>query len=881
MFQNWSTLPHGTSNSVTGIAVDSATGTVYTANEFGGTVTAFNESSGTVLQDRVVASFVGGSFPAGLLLDATHARLFVSISTRFASATAAGWLLVLNESTFAVQANVSFPSAPGAPFEPSFLAYDGPSGQLFVENASMGELAVVNVTRWSVSSYIICPVPMCVEHGYGLLDVPQFHTLVVPTCTPELWLVNTTNDSTRATITGPNGTIMAWAAYDTVDRTLWVENYTYTGPRGSFLKVNLTTLAILSNVPGAPPRGTAIAYDALDNVLVATNLNGSEEIADYSAVNALRLANYSAGSTGVHPFVTLAFDPATRTAIAAGPGNGTTIAFSVPALKLLKVYSSFELSQTASAVDAATGEFLVAGTSPTTVRAATEATGAPVWETPLPSTANPSAVVVDPTGDLAIVADAADGTLLSYHAATGAPVGQLSLGATAGPCALALDGPRQLLYVGESNPPAVAVVNLTRNVVVGSLSLPGEMPCGLALDPVTGDLLALSSATNSVLDLKAPGLAENASWSVPGTSVALAVNSSGVALVLDNSGAWITLMNGTTGAISTSIVVGALGTSLALDAVDDLLFVATSDTASVRVIATDSASYVGSLAAPAPVAAPSFDAVAGALVAPTAATGQVSVSTLVPVPSAPVGITGSCGNNTATAFWGPPYTSGPYPVNGYVVAEHPVGGAPGGQRLSVNASSARLYNLTDGQLYRLTVAAHSAAGLGTSVASELVRPLGIPYPPNNVTATAQSANSISVSWSRPVALDGAPVLEYAVEYQPTGSTSVAQFQYVASSLFVTLPGLSSATNYTITVRAGNVVGLSNPSMTVHAVTASAPPSAAILTFVEVGVVLVAVAVSTLVFFRRRARSRRARDPAETPNPAEAASDTTLPSDPPV
>ncbi|HYK93501.1 MAG TPA: hypothetical protein VEY07_05610, partial [Thermoplasmata archaeon] len=366
LFQSIQTLPDGDTNSATGVAVDPTTGTVFAANKFAGSITAFNESSGTIEASQRVAEFAAGSFPAGLAIDPSHHRLFVPVSTIYAPGGTGGWLLVLDESTLATLANVSFPGAPLGTFEPTFLAYDAPSGQLFVENATLGEVAAVNLTTDSVSTYLPCPVALCAMHGYGLLDIPAYHLLLLPTCQPQMWFVNTSNDSTAAVVTGPPDTIMAWSTFDTVDNTLWVENYTYYGPTGSFLRYNLSTFTLLGNVVGAPPRGAAIGYDAADNLLIATDLNGSEQISLYDAATANRTASYSgAGGTG-HPFTALAFDPRTDVVVASGSGNGTTLAFRLPALTLTRTYASFPVSQVASAADPTLNEAIVLGSQPAT-----------------------------------------------------------------------------------------------------------------------------------------------------------------------------------------------------------------------------------------------------------------------------------------------------------------------------------------------------------------------------------------------------------------------------------------------------------------------------------------------------------------------------------
>ncbi|MCI4361169.1 MAG: hypothetical protein L3J91_05650, partial [Thermoplasmata archaeon] len=167
VFSEQSSLPYGSTNSVTGLAVDPASGTVFAANEFAGTITTFSETTGVVEQSQPIASFAQGSFPSGILLDAGHQRLFVSISTRFSTPGAGGWVLVLNESTLTTEANLTFAAPPTTPFEPTFLALDASTDQLFVENATHGEVAFIDLATGSVTKYLLCPVVLCAEHPYG------------------------------------------------------------------------------------------------------------------------------------------------------------------------------------------------------------------------------------------------------------------------------------------------------------------------------------------------------------------------------------------------------------------------------------------------------------------------------------------------------------------------------------------------------------------------------------------------------------------------------------------------------------------------------------------------------------------------------------------
>ncbi|HEY6238939.1 MAG TPA: hypothetical protein VIZ68_07135, partial [Thermoplasmata archaeon] len=515
LFTTSTAPPSGASNSVTGLAVDPATGMVFATNEVAGTVTEFDETTGVLVDEAVVATFAAGSFPDGLALDALHHRLFVSVSTGFAGLRAGGWLLVLNETGLGVLANLSLASAPFPPFEPTFLAYDAATDQVFVENQSYGYLAVINLTTLAPPLYLTCPVFNCAYHGYGLLNVPRYHTLVIPTCAQQLWFVNTSNDSTRATVSGPSNSLMAWAAYDSATDVLWVENYTFAGVTGSFYRMNLTTLAIETDVPGAPPRGTDLEYDAVDDLLIATNLNGSEEISTYYASNASHVASHSAATGGTHPFLTLIADPSTHLAIASGPGNGTTIAFHLPSLTVAVVYPSFPAGQPATAVDPARADYFIGGISPTTIRAAAESDGAIRWTAVLPGSSEPVALAVAPVAGNLLVADRGWNSVRVLNDSTGAETANASLPGGASPCSLLFDAGSGRLYVGTTAPAEVFELDPISGAAIHALPIAGAAPCALALNPINGDLLVLSTGTpGELLDLDPGSFSVGATWTV-------------------------------------------------------------------------------------------------------------------------------------------------------------------------------------------------------------------------------------------------------------------------------------------------------------------------------------------------------------------------------
>ncbi len=826
LFDSSSGLPVGASNSVTGIAIDPATGDVFAANEFAGSVTEFDESNGTLTDAVPVGVFAEGTFPAGLALDPSSQHLFVSISTAYTGARASGWLLVLNETGLGPVANISFASAPVTPFEPTYLAYDAPTHQLFVENQSWGYLAIVNVVTDTVTGYLTCPVAECAYHGYGLLNVPQYHTLVIPTCARQLWFVNTSNDSTRALVTGPPNALMAWAAFDATDNALWVENYTFNGASGSFFRLNLSTLAIAATVPGAPPRGTDLSYDPSGNVLVATNVNGSLAIDTYYASNGTAIASYSQGVAGSHPFYTVAIDPITGIAIGAGLGDGSTVAFSLPSLAVEEVYPSIPSSQPAVAVDAASSTYFVAGDLPPTVRAVSETSGAVLWTASFPEGLPSSSLVAladDPARNTVFAADAGLHQVRSLNATTGAL--QLSGAPPGGPtqCALLLDPSNGDLLVGTTAPSQLLELNPATLTVAATLPMAGDSPCALGVDPVSGDVVVLSTSGTANVTLVDPSTLEaGATWAVGAGATALAVNATGVAFVLEGGTVVaVTLSNGTR-STPAGPALGAPAATLASDNADGFLFLGLASAPSIVVVSTASGSVVGALGPTGPAGCLAFDPSSGTLIAPIAASGSVFTSTLVPVPGAPGALVAEAGNGTAWLNWTAPTASGPYPTDGYVVAARALSGPGGAPRQSVTTPTAVVGGLTDGVEYQFEVFARSEAGLGLDAALANATPLGLPYPPAAVLMVATGPTSAVLEWAAPSSDGGTPVTGYSVQYGPVGGTpSTLSAGNVTNA---TLTGLSPSTEYEAWVTATNSVGTGHPSVAALAATPAPVPA---------------------------------------------------------
>ena len=96
----------------------------------------------------------------------------------------------------------------------------------------------------------------------------------------------------------------------------------------------------------------------------------------------------------------------------------------------------------------------------------------------------------------------------------------------------------------------------------------------------------------------------------------------------------------------------------------------------------------------------------------------------------------------------------------------------------------------------------------------------VPTPVTSLSVTDVSTTTITVNWTSPSSKDGNYVTYYNISYSPFCSelfsvnmtlVSATSHQFITTFSYI-LRELLSGMNYTITVRAGNVLGESSPAM---------------------------------------------------------------------
>ncbi len=193
-------------------------------------------------------------------------------------------------------------------------------------------------------------------------------------------------------------------------------------------------------------------------------------------------------------------------------------------------------------------------------------------------------------------------------------------------------------------------------------------------------------------------------------------------------------------------------------------------------------------------------------------------------PAAPTNLSITPASATSlTASWDAPGDNGS-PITGYDV-RHRVsdtgGGTPGDWTAPAQiddgaAITATISSLTAGTMYDIEVLAKNAIGEGAP-AQASGTPQAVPDSPTEVTVTATTTSSLTVTWTAPAETNGSDLSGYTVEYRRAADGGQSSGAWIDASHSgtvetITLSNLDPYVLYDIRVAAVNDVGASDPAM---------------------------------------------------------------------
>ncbi|RXZ78977.1 hypothetical protein EBB07_24905 [Paenibacillaceae bacterium] len=205
---------------------------------------------------------------------------------------------------------------------------------------------------------------------------------------------------------------------------------------------------------------------------------------------------------------------------------------------------------------------------------------------------------------------------------------------------------------------------------------------------------------------------------------------------------------------------------------------------------------------------------------------STSVAPIADLPSAPVNVQATAGDQSASVSFDAPDNDGGSPITGYTVTAWNSATGNADQTAEGAASPITVNGLANGVSYTFTLVAKNVSGNSASSAhSEAITPtdgLTIPSAPTNVIAAAGNRQAV-VSFTGSDNDGGSAITGYTVTAW-NGATAAGTETGLASP--ITITGLVNGTVYTFTVAASNQVGRSEesaPSAPVTPVTPTTSP----------------------------------------------------------
>ncbi|MCI4336736.1 MAG: fibronectin type III domain-containing protein [Thermoplasmata archaeon] len=769
----------------------------------------------------------------GIAYDPVQNTLFIAFQN-----STGGFVLVVNAATMAVVANLStFPADPY--FTPSYVMFDPSTDQVFVENWTNLDTAIINTTTNTVSQVIfITGCTYCYPEGF--IDVWTNDYILLPSDTNYLPAINTSLDGAAVGLTyGADTSFYSGpGVLDNYSGLIWISNESYAGDVAVFY----TDGTFYFDLAGPGPNyANAAAYNWQDDLVVFSDYNGSvgggDELWSYFDLFGVlwqHVQNPTALYDNGDYFTTLesVTEGANAYLVTGGPGNATWL------LTLDQItgnyswsvnYPSSPIWSAYVVADPVHDRYYVLSEGPAVLSAYNDTTNVLVWSDNLGSNlANDYEFVaaVDTEQGYIYVSDTS--TLVTvYSAATGTFVTSMTFAMPI--LTIVVDPVHHLLYAAQSSGYNVYEVDILANADTLDFTLVGATyPCGETAVPATDEVAVVSCSTgsNSTVTLYSGAtgnpLGNFSVWGYTVYGLQMAVDTAGNLYVPLEYYNVVTVYNTNTQEYVGNWTTGSFQPyGVAVDKTDGIVLL-TGDysTSELMVLNASTGAVTSTIGLPSPsYGLPTFSNDTGTFFSPLFYTGQTAVTKLVPLPTVPGGLTASAGNTTAALTWTASTGASGYPVTGYNVLWSTAAIGPWTAGPSATGLSATVSGLTDGTTYYFVVEATSSAGNSPVTASKSATPLGVPYPPQTLTLSVGSSSSLNASWTAPAHMDGAAVTNYTVDYSSAAAGPWTAKSAGTSTTFE-ISGLTASTTYYVKVVAWNSVGQSNPSTPASAATKS-------------------------------------------------------------
>jgi hypothetical protein len=891
LYSTHSTLPPGVSQPGL-VAVDNATGTVYSVSEDAPILVAFNAWTGAEERTLILTNQTADYYAETIALDNLTGTLYIAFVEGGPS-----YISVIDAATFAWVANISFAGSVNPSFWPAQEFFDFYTNQLIVENSSLqnstDDVVAVNTTTNTFGAWLEVP---CLGPAYYYFGCEADYAMFEVLDTFNAWIVilpdeasgvsslvlspTLSGDFVSAGFSGPGGFFFGPGAFwaDGFNVTYFA-NVTGDGTILAFDSSGGLDANIPALVPGYP---TAFTDDPATGWLglAVVNLSSSSPGVQFDLVNPflltleIQLVNSSTpyyddldqiawldAANGTGYFVTSGYDDYGST------GELIELSYTAPDAQVVETYSAgFEPFQgeLLSAVDPTLGLVLEAQFDYNTVWALNENTGAVVWSDVFADTVYFDWITVDAAGGIAYLTTFEG--ILGLNAATGAVDVNMSL---SWEDTSASYGFGQILYVLDVTNQTVQLFSnaggATSLVADGQINLPiGSDAYYLSASP-TAEVVADEDYTGG------PYNDVQVSTVAAGSTVTNLTGLYDVSSLAFNATGALFVGNGTTSDTQGNITVWAPNTWTLVRTVPspipvyDLYFdpavnalLVTGPNSEVDLLNATTGHLLTTFNTAGFLEVPSVDASTGSIAVP-GSTGETLLANLVPLPDAASGLAVTPGNGTLAVSWTAATGASGYPVTGYVVYTGSSAAGPWTQVGSRStATSATLTGLTDGTTYFVTVRATS--GSGTSPAATAVSgvPVGVPYPPTGLAVTAPTSSTLAVGWGAPSSDGGAAISGYTVLYATTVSGPWTS-QAAGTATNATLTHLASGTTYFVKVEAANSVGTGNPSASAQGTTSGSssnsssgglPGGSWLWIAIAVVIVVIVVALLAALMMRR-------------------------------